>query len=166
MPNHAPERGEFNFSLPVTAVTNVWGPVSGPIFPQAQVANTLYLVAFAIAETSNLTGIQFRNDTPLGNNVKVSLYNAAGTSLLASSGSVAQAGAFSVQLVPFTVPYQAQAGMYLMGFQIDGTSGHIVTHTPFSPSTSAAQGAFTVPTTATPPTTTERNSNTPLMATY
>lgn len=151
---------------PTSSLSSVWLSPLGVNFPQAAVANTIYLSLVAIDAPCTLTGVQLRNDTPVSGNVLVSLYNAAGTVLLASSGSTAQAGAFSVQLVPFSAAYAASPGSYLLGSQIDNTTGHLQTHTPLGPSVTAAQGGFVVPSTVTPPSASARATGVPIMATY
>lgn len=154
-------------SLPSgTSLTSTWAPLIGSTFPNVLTANTLYVVVLEIPTSCTLTGIQIRNDTPVSGNLKIALYNSLGTVLLASSGSVAQAGAFSNQLVPFTAPVNVSPNIYILGIQPDNATGKYITNTPFSASVDLAQGGFTIPGTITPPTVTQRSAFTPICSTY
>lgn len=138
--------------VPVIGGT-VFGPVTiGPgSLSAAQTANLLILHAVYIPVATTITGLVIANGATAAGNVLAGLYNAAGSSLLASSASTAQAGTSSTQLVPFTGTYAAAAGTYITARIYSSSSATAPTAYSATPASTAAQGSFALPSSVTPP---------------
>ena len=147
--------------------TTIWGPPLGfSSYGTALTANSLYLVKFNVMTPCTLTGMQVSVDTPTGGHVKIGLWNAAGTTLLASSGSVLLTSQWGVQCIPFTAAYAADPGTYLMGFVPDNATTHFIVQNPPCPSAIVAVGSYAIPATASVPALTDRAGNIPVTMTY
>jgi hypothetical protein len=112
-----------------------------------------YIAEVAINAPMLVTGVAVFNGSVASGNIKVGLFNSAGT-LVASSASTAMSGTDAFQRVAFSSTYQAAPGRYYVGLQVDNTTARINTH-PIgnfgaSKKTGEVYGTFT---TITPPTT-------------
>ena len=151
-----------------------WWPLSGqlPATPQSPAnPSPTYMPAGVTTGTSNagpanqlsageinipapckITGVSFYNGGTVNGNVIVGLYNAAGQ-LVASSGSVAQAGTFGVQHVAFisgspNVPYYiAAAGRYYVAVINSSATADFALICANGLSCGAGQGSFALPAT-------------------
>jgi hypothetical protein len=166
-----PAGGSLSGSYPSPALavtgTNYLPPSFGTTNSStAQTANLLcyYLVEILTAGTQ--TGVILENGATATGNVKVALYSADGMTLLASSGAVAQSGTFAGQFVPYSAPYAAAAGPYILAVMYSSSSATAASAVIMAPSATAAQGSFTLPSTVTPPTLTGNNQPLPLTGTY
>jgi hypothetical protein len=141
-----------NLVVPTTPVDSTfpyWGPALG-VLTYPLPANTLTLGCVEIPYIAPLTGVQFLNGGTLSGNVKVALYNNAGT-LIASSGSTAQAGVSVFQYVPFTTPYTAAPGRYCFGVVPSSATATFMISEPWQASNYYTQGSFTLPSSLTVP---------------
>lgn len=115
-----------------------------------ETANVLYLGSIQIPESVTLNGVYIYNGPTQVGNVLVSLYDANGN-LVASSNSTASSGSYGVQAIPFTSSYAAAAGVYFIGVMPSSSSDTFWLICAFSASASYSQGAFTLPSSVTPP---------------
>jgi hypothetical protein len=118
----------------------------------AQTANLLVMHTVYIPAAETLTGLAVANGATATGNVLVGIYNAAGSSLLASSASTAQTGTSSTQYIPFTGTYAAAAGTYILAALYSSSSATAPTAYAATPASTAAQGGFALPASVTPPT--------------
>ena len=118
----------------------------------AQTANLLVLHTVYIPVAITVTGLAVANGATATGNVLAGIYNAAGSSLLASSGSTAQTGTSSTQYVAFSGTYAAAAGTYIAAVLYSSSSATAPTAYAASPASTAAQGGFSLPASVTPPT--------------
>lgn len=139
--------------VPVLAGT-WWQPVGFGLSnsTNAQTANLLSLMQVQIPIGGTLTGIVIENGATATGNVLVGVWNAAGSTLVASSASTAMSGTFKAQFVPFSSPVVFTAGTYIFGNMFSSSSATAAAGVLMSPSSTAAQGGFTLPSTVTPPT--------------
>ena len=121
-------------------------------FSAAQTANLLVLHTIYIPVPVTLTGLAVANGATATGNILAGLYNAAGSSLLASSASTGQTGTSSTQYVPFSGTYAAAAGTYIAGVIYSSSSATSPTAYSATPASTAAQGGFALPSSVTPPT--------------
>lgn len=142
-------------SVPV-GLGSIWAPPTYLPNTATWTANLLSLMAVYIPVPCTLTGLQVSNGGTATGNLLAAIWNAAGTSLLASSGSTAQSGTFVTQLVPFSATATVTPGAYLLGLIPSSSSATFVQAQGLTPAASAAQGGFTVPSTVTPPANTAR----------
>lgn len=151
-----------------TAQGKVYAPVAwASPFGAVLTANSLYTWAVNIDLSHTMVGLQLINESVVSGNLKISLHSYDGATLLASSGSVAQAGTFVPQFVPFTTPVAVVSGTtYWISMIPDNATGKWQVAPALVSSAVVAQGGFTVPSTITPPTTTARGGNQPIMTTY
>lgn len=132
----------------------------------AQTANLLCLFTVPVPVAVTLTGLVIANGATATGNVLAGVYNAAGSSMLASSASTAQSGTSRGQFVPFTGTYAAAAGSYILAVMYSSSSATAATVVAASPSSTAAQGGFSLPSSVTPPTATGNVTALPACATY
>lgn len=136
----------------------IGGTTFGPVllgagsFSAAQTANLLILHMIYIPVPVTLTGLAIANGATATGNVLAGLYNAAGSSLLASSGSTAQSGTSSTQYVAFSGTYAAAAGTYIAAVLYSSSSATAPTAYVATPASTAAQGGFSLPSSVTAPT--------------
>lgn len=116
-----------------------------------QTANTVYLAQTHVTNPTFLTGLSFYNGGTISGNVRVGLYTAAGV-LVAQSGSVAHAGMWGLQSVPFTTPYLAASGFYFIAMMPSSSTATFALCCAQVPSTAPGQGSFVLPATIAPPT--------------
>jgi hypothetical protein len=88
---------------------------------QTPVITEVYLAEAYNPAPCAATGVANLNSATISGNVKVGLYNAAGT-LLATSASTAQAGTSAHQLVPFTAAITVNPGTYYIATFYDNTT--------------------------------------------
>jgi len=131
--------------IPVVAAT---GTDTTPVVTET------YIAELAVrAQGVKATGVSLLNGTLVAGNVKVYLYNAAGK-VIASSASVAQAGAAAYQRIPFSSPIKLVPGTYYIGLQMNNTGGRFRSHLFGDFGSSKKTGeVFGTGTTITPPTT-------------
>jgi hypothetical protein len=132
----------------------------------AQTANLLCLYTVPVPAPVTLTGLVIPNGATATGNVLAGIYNTAGTSLLASSASTGQTGTARGQFVPFSATYAAAAGTYILALMYSSSSATASTAVMASPTVTAAQGGFTLPTSVTPPTATGNVTALPDCSTY
>ena len=136
----------------------IGGTTFGPVLlgagslSAAQTANLLILHMIYIPVPVTLTGLAIANGATATGNVLAGLYNAAGSSLLASSGSTAQSGTSSTQYVAFSGTYAAAAGTYIAAVLYSSSSATAPTAYVATPASTAAQGGFSLPSSVTAPT--------------
>jgi hypothetical protein len=128
-------------------------------------ANSLFLEAITVPWGVTLTGIKYYVGSVSNGNVKVGLYNSAGT-LVASSGSVAQATANNLQAVPFSSTYAAKQGLYYIGIVNSSATGTYWLNNGVSPANSQAAGSFNLPAGPTLPPNNASNVGVPVVTTY
>ena len=138
--------------VPVIGGTN-FGPViiGAGSLSAAQTANLLILQTVNIPLAKTITGLVIANGATATGNVLVSLYSSDGTTLLGSSASTGQTGTSSTQDVAFSSTYAAAAGTYITGVMYSSSSATAPLVYTASPSSTAAQGGFSLPSTVTPP---------------
>ena len=138
----------------VVAGGTSFGPVllGAASFSAAQTANLLILHTVYIPAPVTLTGLTVANGATATGNILAGIYNAAGSSLLASSGSTAQTGTSSTQYVAFSGTYAAAAGTYIVAVLYSSSSATAPTAYVATPASTAAQGGFALPSSVTPPT--------------
>ena len=138
----------------VVAGGTSFGPVllGAASFSAAQTANLLILHTVYIPAPVTLTGLTVANGATATGNILAGIYNAAGSSLLASSGSTAQTGTSSTQYVAFSGTYAAAAGTYIVAVLYSSSSATAPTAYVATPASTAAQGGFSLPSSVTPPT--------------
>ena len=136
----------------------IGGTTFGPVLlgagslSAAQTANLLILHMIYIPVPVTLTGLAIANGATATGNILAGLYNAAGSSLLASSGSTAQSGTSSTQYVAFSGTYAAAAGTYIAAVLYSSSSATAPTAYVATPASTAAQGGFSLPSSVTAPT--------------
>ena len=138
----------------VVAGGTTFGPqvIGAASFSAAQTANLLVLHTVYIPAAVTLTGLVVANGGTATGNILAGLYNAAGSSLLASSGSTGQSGTSITQLVPFSPgTYPAAAGTCILAVLYSSSSATAPTAYVASPASTAAQGGFSLPSSVTPP---------------
>lgn len=107
---------------------------------QTPVATEFYVAEAFIPANVTVTGVANLNGTVASGNLKVGLFNSAGT-LLATSGSTASSGTSAYQLVPFTAPLAIVGpATYLVGVFYDNNT---VRGTAFTQGSCATQKATT-----------------------
>lgn len=114
-----------------------------------------YFVEVLVPVPMLLTGVALFNGSVAAGNIRLALYNKAGTSRLALSASTLMVGTDDFQRIPFAATYQAAPGTYYVGVQYSDASARYNTHTIGNFGASKATGTVygTLPTTMTPPTT-------------
>jgi hypothetical protein len=88
---------------------------------QTPVITEVYLAEAYNPAPCTATGVANLNSATISGNVKVGLYNLAGT-LLATSASTAQSGTSAYQLVPFTAAITVNPGTYYIATFYDNTT--------------------------------------------
>lgn len=153
-------------SLSSPAQSSIWGYEYCLPFTGNKTINVLYVALVNIPLSVPITGIQIFNSGAPSGNVKVSLYNLAGSSLLGSSGSVALSGSDSLQLIPFTIPWGSSPGSYYIGMIPDNSTTAFSLGNSMCSSGVISPGSFNIPATITPPAANARTGNMPIMTTY
>ena len=128
-------------------------------------ANSLYMATLQIEAPVTLTGVIFGNAGTANGNVNVGLYNQLGTTLLASSGSVAQTGTWQPQVVPFSAPVALTQGIYIIAIIPSSSTATFLLAWAYSYSLAVTVGSFSMPPNVTPPTKAQSVSL-PIMVTY
>jgi len=131
----------------VAPLVNTDGTDATPVITETYICEIQIPVAMLV------TGIAHFNGSVASGNIKLGLFSGAGA-LLASTASTLMVGTDAYQRVPFTTPYQAAPGKYLVALQVDNTTARVNAHTfgnfGASKKTGEVYGTWT---TLTPPTT-------------
>jgi hypothetical protein len=119
------------------------------------VVTETYIVEVMVPMPMLITGVALFNGSVAAGNIRLALYNKAGTSRLALSASTLMVGTDDYQRIPFAAAYQAAPGTYYVAVQYDDITARYNTHTIGNFGASKATGTVygTLPTTITPPTT-------------
>lgn len=134
--------------------THFSAPYAGAVANFALVANAIRNITIVVPHRVTLTGIGYFVGTTQNGNIKMSLYDAAGTTRLETSASTAQAAINTYQKIPFGSTVTVPPGKYFAQILADGTGTAYATTFCLAPHTAVANGSFTPPTSITPPTVT------------
>lgn len=117
-------------------------------------ASRVFHIPFMIDVRTTINGAWLYNGTVVSGNVNIGLYDFATRTLLASTGSTAQAGTSAIQRIAMSAAYSAMPGAYIMSLVIDNVTATVFRITPSNASLRASGVAIetvsgvTLPTTA------------------
>lgn len=118
------------------------------------VTTEVYIAEIDVRAPIRATGIAMFNGSVASGNMKLGLYNSAGTRI-AQTASTAMSGTDAFQRVAFTTPINLKPGVYYIAATYNDTNARFNTHPIGNFGASKKTGAVynTLPTTITPPTT-------------
>lgn len=129
-------------------------------------ANRIYFTPVVVPHQCTLTGIVLHTGATASGNIRVALYNNAGTRVANRTTNVAQAAANNVQEVAFDSTYAAEPGRYWMAAIYSVNTATFSGATCFTATKAQTEGGFATPASFTPPTAVQATSSVPLMMTY
>lgn len=112
-------RTVYTGNVPVKASTD--GTDTTPVITET------YIAEIEIPVGCRATGFANFNGSVASGNLKVILFNSAGT-VIASSASTAMSGTDAFQRIPFSAPINLRPGQYFVGLQVNNTTARVNTH--------------------------------------
>lgn len=112
-------RTTYTGNVPVKASTD--GTDTTPVITET------YIAEIEINIAARVTGFANFNGSVASGNLKVILYNSAGT-VIASSASTVMAGVDAFQRIPFSAPINLRPGRYFVGLQVNNVTARVNTH--------------------------------------